>query len=145
MNVARFFMLFLVIMAISACNTSTQRTPEQIQARLKERAQQYWQFRKDRQLDKCYGLERPTYRATYPIGDYLDAFSGKTHWLEVEILKTQIQGTEGTVIMHIRRRVDTPFFPKKGIEEIMSEQWEYVDNDWYHVPRTLRRRRSAGD
>ncbi len=106
---------------------------------LKERTTQYWKFRKDFKYEQAYNLEVPSYHKTATLAQYIELLSGgKTKWLQIDLVDVNIDHDKAVVTLKVRYRHVAPFFPAKGIVMLMSDQWRYIEDNWYHVPHTLR-------
>lgn len=112
-----------------------QKTPQDPKVVLTERANQYWQAKIKKDIQKVYEYEDPEFRKKVSFSDYAMYFGGAAiQWVEAVVKKVDIQGTDAKVYTRIRYySLSTAPFQQDGRVRTIADQWRLIDGKWYHL------------
>lgn len=126
-------MWLLLLLAVGAgCAAPRVQKSADPQARLVERAQEYWDARVKGDLMVTYRLHEPNFRKLVTF----TAFSqgrGVTTILDYEVKKVRIEGIKGSVTTRVYYTITHPQLikPVEPRWREIEEQWRLVDGEWY--------------
>ncbi len=126
--------LWLVpLLAIAAgCAGARVQKSADPQARLIERAKEYWEARVKGDLVETYRLHEPNFRKMVTLTAFNQG-RGVTTVLDYEITSVRIRGTKGFVTVRVYHTITHPQLVKPVDPRWMEadEQWRLVDGEWY--------------
>ena len=107
---------------------SPQKDPE---ARLRERASEYWESRKLADLTAQYGFQTPLYRENVTLSVFVRG-KGATVILSYDIKEVSVKGGDGMVKLKVTYKAVHPMLANRPPAEKELEQgWVRVDGEWY--------------
>ncbi len=125
--------LLLLLAVAAGCAAPRVQKSADPQARLVERAKEYWDARVKGDVIETYRLHEPNFRKLVTF----TAFSqgrGVTTIFDYEIKSVRIEGIKGFVTMRIYHTINHPLLvkPVEPRWAEVEEQWRLVDGEWYH-------------
>lgn len=124
--------LLLALLILAGCAGPQAAVTPDPEARLKQRATQYWDARVSGDLLATYMLHEPAFRRAVTLTAFLQG-RGVTHVLDYELMGQTIQGPLGIVKSKIKWSITHPMLVKP-VEPKWSEfeeQWVRVEGEWY--------------
>lgn len=124
----------LIILAGCATkNTIKEVSEEDI---LRARVTEFWEFRVNLELDKCYSYEYPLLRKKIKLVNYIRSFdAGFAKWKGFSIREISIDGEKAVVKLGVRSLITMPGTTPFEQDSDVTEQWIKTDGTWYHVPK----------
>lgn len=123
--------------AASAAGTTSAASDSE--EALKQRAEQRWQYLIDKQAEKAYDFLTPGYRMTVSKADYAKRMNHRpVHWQAAKAHKISCESRDRcTVYMSITYTTPLPGFGTAGASLFSpsKEDWLYLRNQWYYLPR----------
>ncbi len=126
-------MRLLLLLAVAAgCAAPRVQKSADPQARLVERAKEYWEARVRGDLIETYRFHEPNFRKKVTLTAFLQG-RGVTTVLDYEIKGVKIEGIKGFVTMRIYFTINHPLLvkPVEPRWDEVEEQWRWVDGEWY--------------
>jgi len=121
--------------------------PEEV---LRKRAQEYWDHKVNGEWDKAYPYEEPASLQGASVVNYVQFLGKGTKWLGAEVGRVTIVGDGMTARVEVRVRYKWSFAkeqPEDGMVSTIWEQWQRIDDTWYHVyrkPLNFKRKAAEG-
>jgi hypothetical protein len=102
---------------------------------LRTRIEEFWNYRKKLELDKCYYYEYPLLRKKISLVQYIKSFNTELiQWKEFDIRDITIfDRNTAEVKLNIIVLVKMPMVKRFEDETEVTEKWIKVDGTWYHV------------
>jgi len=120
--------LFVAACAGVGLPPSPHKDPE---ARLRERASEYWEARKRGDLVAQYGFQPPPYREQVTLSAFVRG-RGATQILSCDITEVSVKDGDGLVKLKLTYKASHPLLVNRPPAEMDLEQrWVRVDGDWY--------------
>ena len=132
-----FNLAFLVIPLVFFCLAACSSQGERDQKALKDRIQQYWNYRIEKNLDKAYDYEYPLFRKTMDLSRYIRAGSNPAiQYTNAEIISIEPSPDEDISIvkMVFSIKLKAPGIKSMDTKIHKSEKWVKLDKGWFHVP-----------
>jgi len=133
-KIAGIFLLAVVVLVSLQCTARKQVVKEDDEAVLRQRVQEYWNYRMKGEWDKTYAYEAPEYREKVTLASYKNQNGRSPMKIEsFDITELWASGDEGNVTLKIKHRWSVPNFQKAAFEQENRERWVKKDRQWYHL------------
>ena len=122
----------MILAFLTGC-AGPQVVKEDEKANLRNRINEYWQYRIKGDVEKAYQFEVPSFREKYSVLYYVNRFR-IVRYLEAEVREIGIDGKEAsstvklTYVVLLKRLTDTK------LAKLEQEKWIKIKDTWYHVP-----------
>lgn len=127
----------LVVSFVFFCLAACSPQGERDQKALKDRIQQYWNYRIEKSLDKAYDYEYPLFRKTMDLSRYILAGSNPAvQYTHAEIISIEPSPDKDISIakMVFSVKLKVPGIKSMDTKIHKSEKWVKLDKGWFHVP-----------
>jgi hypothetical protein len=130
-----FFIVFFCLIILSGCAKKNAIRQVSEEEALRTRIEEFWNFRKKLELDKCYYYEYPLLRKKISLVQYIKSFNTELiQWKEFDIRDITIfDRNTAEVKLNIIVLVKMPMVKRFEDETEVTEKWINVDGTWYHV------------
>ncbi len=120
------------VLFVAACaGVGAPPSPQDPEARLKERAGEYWESRKQGDLVAQYGFRPPVYREQVTLSAFVRG-RGATQILSYDIKEVSVKDGDGLVKLNLTYKATHPMLAKNPPANMELEQgWVRVDGEWY--------------
>jgi hypothetical protein len=106
---------------------------EDEKARLRERINEYWQYKIKGDVEKAYQCEVPAFREKVSILQYVNRFK-LFKFVETEVQEIEGNGREADSISKVTYRVLLKPMMDRKLTKFENEKWTKIKGTWYHVP-----------
>jgi hypothetical protein len=124
---------FLAILSILSACAGPRVVKEDEKAGLRNRINEYWQYRIKGDVERAYQMEVPLFREKYSVLHYMNRFR-LVRYLEAEIQELRIEGKEATSTVKLTHVVLLKGLTNKKLTKLEQEKWINIKSAWYHVP-----------
>lgn len=137
MQIVRSFLVLMCMVAILASSTfpaSAAQSEAALKNQLKQRAQEYWDYKVAGKLEKAYTFEDPASLDGRDLTEYIRSSGGGVQWLGIRVLDAKIKDNKGGVLVAVHYKwsfLDNN--PKDGFETNTWDHWILVDGKWLHL------------
>lgn len=102
---------------------------------LRTRIEEFWNYRKKLELDKCYYYEYPLLRKKISLVQYIKSFNTELiKWKDFDIKDiTFFDSNTAEVTLNIIVLVKMPMVKTFEDETEITEKWVKVESTWYHI------------
>jgi len=136
MSILKNIIYFLTILIfLSYCATKPEvitRVDEQ--KILRDRIQEYWQYKINGNIEKAYQLETSGFRESVSLIEYLNRFK-LVHYLKADISKIEIEGERGKASVNLTYVMFLKRLTQEKLRKIEEEDWIKIKSIWYHIPK----------
>ncbi len=127
-------LLAVVVLCSVQCTARKQVVKEDDGTVLRQRVQEYWNYRMKGEWDKTYVYEVPEYRERVDLASYKNQNGRSPMRIEsFDITELWTSGDEGNVTLKIKHRWSVPNFQRASFEQESRERWVKKDRQWYHL------------
>ena len=135
-NISIVFFCLIILTGCFIKDATKSVSDEEI---LRERVVAYWDHKISQDFDKSYVYEYPLYRNQVNMVKYIGGFNTEVvKWTAVKVEDIKMDGPSARVGLIIRARVKLPGMKPTEDDTRIDEDWQKVDNVWYHVPEILK-------
>jgi hypothetical protein len=106
---------------------------EKEEAKLRNRIDEYWQYRIKGDVERAYQFEVPSFREKYSVLYYVNRFR-MVKYLEADIQEVKIEGKEAGSAVKLTYLMLVKGLTKKKLTKLEQEKWVNIKSTWYHVP-----------
>ena len=114
------------------------------EALLRDRTNAYWQHKVKKEFAEAYLMEAPEVRKGVSVTDYVQASAWGVIWIAVSVESVSIQGDQGAVKIKITYAMLGMYAPQGGIIQVITDCWQYVEGQWYHLPDCPKKKKRWG-
>lgn len=103
---------------------------------LKQRANQYWNYKVKNKWEKAYAFEDPAQIKGVSLTAYIRSLGPGVKWLGAKVEKVAIDGKKARVTIALRYLwsfAAPTEQPKNGFQSTFFDGWKLVDGTWYHI------------
>jgi len=135
-NISIVFFCLIIFTGCSIKDTTKNVSDEEI---LRDRVMTYWNYKINQDFDKSYVYEHPLYRKQVNMVNYIRGFNPEVvKWTAAKVEDIKMDGPSAKVGLKITVKVRLPSIKSGEDDSWVKEEWQKVDNVWYHVPAILR-------
>ena len=128
------YYLLVIIFFLSGCATKPEViTKADEQEILRNRIQEYWQFKINGNAEKAYQVETPEFRERVSLPEYLNQFK-RVKYLDADILKIETDGEKGKSSVKLGYMMLLKHLTGKKLTKTEEEAWVKIKDIWYHIP-----------
>ena len=100
---------------------------------LRDRVTAYWNARSRPDLAAAYPFYEPSFRAAYPLNEFLSEFQRLTRFRPVfeEIERIRVEPDGRTAVVHLRVRSRPDLLEGQELSSVSEEKWLLIDREWY--------------
>ena len=106
---------------------------EEEKAKLRDRINEYWQYRIKEDVEKAYQFEVPAFREKVSILQYVNRFK-LVKYLDAEVQEIEVKGREASSSSKLTYVIFLKAISGKKLSKLEKEKWVKVKGTWYHVP-----------
>jgi uncharacterized protein YchJ len=124
---------FLVILSFLTQCAGPQVVREEEKAKLRDRVNEYWQYRIKGDVERAYQCEAPAFREKVLILQYADRFK-LVKYLDAEVQEIEVKGREASSKLKLTYVIFLQAISDKKLSKLEEEKWVKIEGAWYHVP-----------
>jgi hypothetical protein len=110
-------------------------------AKLRDRINEYWQYRIKEDVERAYQCEVPAFREKVSILEYLNRFK-LVKYLDAEVQEIEVKGREASSKLKLTYSVLLKAISEKKLSKLEEETWVKVKGTWYHLPEGFEMKKS---
>lgn len=132
------FIVFFCLIILTGCFINRTTKSESDEEALRERIMAYWDHKIKEDFDKSYAYEHPLYRKQFNMVKYIGTFNTEVlKWTAAKVEDIRMDGPSARVSLKITVKVRLPRIRTEEEASMINEEWQKVDNVWYHVPAAM--------
>jgi hypothetical protein len=111
----------------------TQVVKEEEKAKVRDRVNEYWQYKIKGNIEKAYQCELPAFREKVSVLQYANHFR-LYRYLDAEVQDIEVKGREANSKVKLTYIVALKVISKKKLNRSVEEKWINIEGTWYHRP-----------
>ncbi len=122
---------------LTGCATKNSLKTQSEEDILRARVTEFWNYRVNLELDKCYSYEYPLLRKKINLVQYIKTFNTElVRWKSFRIKSIRIFDKESAEVnLDVLVSVKMPMIKKFNDKTSIAEKWVKHDGIWYHVSK----------
>jgi len=105
---------------------------EEEKAKLRDRVNEYWQYRIKGDVERAYQCEAPAFREKVSILQYVNRFK-MVKYLDAEVQEIEVKGGEASSKLKLTYVIFLRAISNKKLSKLEEEKWVKIEGAWYHV------------
>ena len=106
---------------------------EEEKVKLRDRVNEYWQYRIKGDAERAYQCEVPAFREKVSILQYVNRFK-LVKYLDAEVQEIEVNGREASSSSKLTYVIFLKAISGRKLSKLEKEKWVKVKGTWYHVP-----------
>ena len=109
---------------------------EEEKTKLRDRINEYWQYRIKGDAERAYQCEIPAFREKVSILQYANRFK-LVKYLDVEVQEIEVKGREASSNLKLTYVIFLKAISDKKLNKFEKEKWVKIEGTWYHLPENF--------
>ena len=114
-----------------------QVVKEEERAKVRDRINEYWQYKIKGDIEKAYQCELPTFREKVSVLVYANHFR-TFRYLDAEVQDIEVKGREANSKVKLTYVVALKIISGKKLSRSVDEKWVNIEGTWYHMPEDFK-------
>jgi len=110
-----------------------QVVKEEERAQVRDRVNEYWQYKIKGNIEKAYQCELPAFREKVSVLIYASHFR-TFRYLDAEVQDIEVKGREANSKVKLTYVVVIKKISGKKLNRSVEEKWINIEGTWYHMP-----------
>lgn len=125
----------MILSFLTQC-AGLQVVREEEKAKLRDRVNEYWQYRIKGDVERAYQCEAPAFREKVSMLQYANRFR-LVKYLDAEVQEIEVKGREASSKLKVTYVIFLLAISDKKLSKLEEEKWVKIEGAWYHVPEDL--------